>query len=281
MTKKIYFLFLIFLSITSFGQANLTFTRFQMPFDGLYRSPAEKDKIVLKTDGYLTTQKPDSKNFDKYYHLASSLWELNKTKEAEQLFLNIVNSTETPGFGGLIANYKTGAAVYLAKTYILQKQYDKAFKYLEDARLKQKDEYVFLYACCYEGLKKYNEALELLLPSCFNKNHEITVGIIKKMYAQNEIKEYLIKAENSIEYTFANIPSYSYKTTYSSDNKIEKTDTLVYYSDVAKINLFGKRVAIPTPTLEKGEEMTKDRFIKEFKDSNFYIELAKAAGLSY
>jgi hypothetical protein len=55
----------------------------------------------------------------------------------------------------------------------------KAFKYLEGAKLKQKDEYVFLYACCYEGLKKYNEALDLLLPSCFNKNEEIAVELAK------------------------------------------------------------------------------------------------------
>lgn len=287
-------------------------TRFQMPFDHLYQSPNDDDKKVLKRYAHLATQQPTSKNYDKYYRLACALWDFNRLQEAEQMFLNIINSTEKHyavtyhhssdvpgdttttlyGYGSYTSSYKNSAAIYLTKIYILNKQFDKAYKYLEDAVNKyqvtftcgtgfhmQKDEYDFLYACCYEGLQQYDKVLELLLPECLTRNDEISVRVIKKLYSTSEIKDYLIKAKNSIQCTFDTFPSYTY--IYSSTGiKLEKADTLTYYSGSATINLFNKTVDMPRPHLENGDHITKEHFIREFKESSLYIELAAIAGIA-
>ncbi|WP_143774122.1 tetratricopeptide repeat protein [Niastella vici] len=278
----------------------------------LDQSPNANDKKVYKKYAQLATQQPTSKNYDKYYQLACALWELNKLHEAEQMFLNIIKSTEKHyattyyhssdvrgdtttniyGYGSYTSSYKNSAAIYLTRIYILNKQYNKAYKYLEDAVKKykityncgtgyhmQKEKYDFLYARCYEGLKQYDKVLELLLPESFDSYDEVSVRVIKKLYSKNAIRDYLNKAENSIQCTFDTFPSFSYVTS-NFGSKTAKTDTLTYYSGSATINLFNKTVEMPRPDLENGEKATKEHFIREFKESSFYLALAEVAGLA-
>jgi hypothetical protein len=197
-------------------------------------------------------------------------------------------TTNTYGYGSYTSSYKNSAAIYLTKIFIKKKQFQKAFKYLEEATSKyevtyscgtgyrqQKEEYDFLYACCYEGLNKPDKLLELLLPECLNRNDEIIIRAIKKTYSPKEIKEYLAKAESSLQCSFDTLPTFSFQTTYHSENNPEKTDTLVYYSGSATINLFDKTIDLPTPRLENDERVTKEHFIREFKETSFYINLSK------
>jgi tetratricopeptide (TPR) repeat protein len=253
----------------------------------------------------LIEQQPTVKNHEKYFSLACSLWELEKIADAEKMFLTIVNSTEkyyattyyhssditgdtttnVYGYGSFTSNYKNYAAIYLTKIYLEQKKYEKALNFLEDAVKKykvtyncgtgfhrQQDEYDFLYASCYEGLSRHKDVIDLLLPSSLNRNDGIIIAAIKTTYSKTQIQEYLIKAETSIECTLDTFPSFAYQTTYS-DTKKEKTDTITYYSGRATIMLFDRQINMPVPNLENGEHLTREHFIKQFKESDFYIRL--------
>lgn len=271
----------------------------------LYHSPNKNDEQRFKKYKYLIGQKPKSKNHDLYYSLACSLWDLEKTTEAERMFLTIINSTkeyyastyyhssDIPGdttkniygYGSYTSNYKNNAAIYLTKIYLEQKKYDKALQYLEDAVNKykvtyncgthyhwQQEEYEFLYASCYEGLNRHKEVIDLLMPSCLDRNDEIIIEAIKKTYSQKEIQESLQKGEASIDCSLDTFPSYSYLINNYGTKK-EKTDTIKYYSGTGIITLFDRRIKMPLPDLGNGEHLTKEHFIKRFKESNFYIKL--------
>ena len=276
--------------------ASFTIKRNQMTFDYLHHRPDEEDERNVKTYDYLSKRQPDPNNYEQYYSLACSLWELNKLEEAKKMFLTIINSKEkhylatsyhssdpsanTYGYGSYSSNYKNYAALYLTKIYIEQRQFDQAFSYLETATKKyntsfscgtgyrrQHDEYNFLYASIYEGQKKYDKVMELLLPECLTRNDKIIVRTIKKLYSEREIKTALQQAEKSIQCKFDTAPSFSYREFSGA------VDTLVYYSGTATINLFNTVVTIPRPHLENGERVTKEHFLKEFKESSFYQNL--------
>ncbi|MCF6403568.1 hypothetical protein L3C95_11820 [Chitinophaga filiformis] len=281
--------------VTSF-----TIKRYQITSDYLHHRPDENDEGNVKIYGYLSNRRPDSNNYEKYYSLACSLWDLNKLEEAKKMFLTIINSKEKYylassyhssdipdnttsniyGYGSYSSNYKSHAALYLTKIYIEQRQFDKAFSFLEMATKKyevsyscgtgyrrQQDEYDFLYACIYEGQKKYDKVMKLLLPACLTRDDKIIVRTIKALYSEGEIKEKLQQAEKSMQCKFDSVPSYSYSG-YSG-----AVDTLEYYSGTATMNLFDVAVTIPRPHLENGERITKEYFLKEFRESRFYRSL--------
>ena len=289
---------------TSFFQT-ISLGRFQPSFNYIYHSPDKKDEQRYKKYKYLIGQKPTSKNYELYYLLACSLWEIEKTKEAEEMFLIIVNSAEKYyastyyhssdipgdttkniyGYGSFTSNYKNYAATHLTKIYLEQKKFDKALQFLEEAVKKykvtyncgtgfhrQQDEYDFLYASCYEGLNRHKEVLKLLFPSCLDRNDEIIIAAIKNTYSPKEIQECLQIAETSIECLLDTFPSYSYQTSNYGTKKA-KTDTIKYFSGTATITLFDKQINMPVPSLENGEHMTREQFIKLFKESAFYIRL--------
>ena len=288
--------------------ADLISRTFQMPFNHLYHSPEDEDRYNERKYGHLKNQQPTSNNYDNYYNLACSLWELEKLTAAEKMFLKIINSNEkhysttyyhssdipgdttvnSYGYGSYTSSYKHNAAIYLTKIYIEQKKFDKALSFLKVAVKKykvsyncgtgfhrQQDEYNFLYGCIYEGQKKYYQVMDLLLPECLTRDDGIIVRTIQKLYSAKQITKKLKDAENSIKCEFDSLPSLTYQTIYSSNSKTEKTDTLIYYSGTASINLFGKLVQIPRPNLENGERITKERFLKEFRESSFYYNLSK------
>ena len=268
-------------------------------------SPNKKDNQSYKLYKALIGQQPTLKNHGKYFLLACSLWQLEKIAEAEKMFLTIINSkekfysstyyhssdvpgdksTNKYGYGSFTSNYKNYAAIYLTKIYLEQKKFDKALLFLEDAVnkykvtyscgtgfMRQKEEYDFLYASCYQGLNKHREVIDLLLPFCLERSDEIIVDAIKKTYSQAEIEESLTKAEISMDCVLDTLPSHAYITSNGGTKK-EKTDTIQYFSGSATIMLFGKQIRMPTPNLENGEHATKETFLKIFRESDFYIKL--------
>lgn len=289
---------------TSFFKT-ISLRRFQPSFNYIYHSPDKRDEQRYKKYKSLIGQQPTSKNHEVYYSLACSLWELERIADAEKMFLAIINSQEkyyastyyhssdVPGdkekniygYGSFTANHKNHAAVYLTKIYLAQKQFEKALQYLEDAVKKykatyscgtgfhrQQDEYDFLYASCYEGLNRHNEVIDLLLPSCLDRNDEIIITALKNTYSQKEIEENLKEAEASIKCSLDTFPSYAYETSNYGTKKA-KTDTIKYFSGTATITLFDRQVTVPVPNPENGERLTREMFVKFFKESEFYIRL--------
>jgi len=284
---------------SSFTISSLSF------FNYIYHNPQKKDERNLKRYKRFLSRKPNSKNHNKYYSLASSLWQLNRLAEAENMFVAIVESedefytssyyyssdipgdttTNIYGYGSFTTNYKNEAAIYLTKIYLEQKQFDKALKYLEDAVNKypvtytcgtgsmwQREKYDFLYASCYLGLNRNKELLDLLLPQCLVRSDEMIIKAIKNLYTAAEITGYLNEGENSITCSLNSFPSYTYMTTEISKG-VEKTDSIEYYSGSATILLFGRQIDMPVPDLENGEHLTKEHFIKTYKKSDFYRKL--------
>lgn len=271
----------------------------------LHHSPGKKDHQRYKKHHSLINRLPTEKNHALYFSLACSLWELEKIEDAKKMFLTIINSeekyysstyyhssdipgdtsTNSYGYGSFTSDYKNYAALYLAKIYLEQKDFDKALQFVEDAVQKyqvtyscgtgyysQQNEYNFLYASCYEGLNRYADIIDLLIPSCLQTNDDLLIAAIKNTYSKEEILQGLQNAENSIVCLPDSFPSYSYEVS-GYGNTREKTDTIQYYSGTATITLFDRQVNIPTPKLENGEHLAKDRFVKFFRESDFYTRL--------
>ena len=284
---------------------SISLGRFQPSFNYIYHSPDKKDHQRYNSYKTLVGRRPTLKNYKLYFDLACSLWELNKINDAEKMFLTIVNSKEKfysttyyhssdipgdktkniYGYGSFTSNYKNYSAIYLTKIYLEQKKFDKALQFLEDAVNKyevtytcgtgfhmQQEEYDFLYASCYEGLNRHRDVINLLLPSCLFRNDDIIIAAIRLTYSQREIAENLLKAEASIKCSLDSFPSFAYQTIYGNSKK-EKTDTISYFSGTATMSLFDRQIDMPIPNLENGEHLTKEHFIKLFKESDFYTRL--------
>ncbi len=286
---------------------------YQPRFNYIYHSSDPGDDSIYENNHSLINQLPIPGNYDTYYTLAGALWNLGKTAEAEKMFLIIINSkahfycqtyyhssdipgdttVSTYGYGSYSSNYKNGAATYLAKIYIEQNKFAKALKYT-DATVKkykaeytcgtgfraQKDEYDFLYARSYEGLRKYNKILNILLPGCLDRDDSIILRVLKKKYTPAAIKNELSRAEHSIVCFFDPWPSMGFTSVSDSNNNFIKYDTVIYHSGYATIKLFGRLVNVSAPELKNGEYVTKEHFIQAFKNSGIYSSLADMAGLA-
>lgn len=281
------------------------FLRFQPEFNYLDHSPEREDSLRYKKYRYLIGQKPTPKNYDDYSSLAASLWELGKNREAEKMFLSILrsnlinydstyyHSSDVPGdtvvnsygYGSFTSSYKNEAAIYMTKICLEQKQYARALQFLEDAVNKykvyftcgtgyrsQQNGYNFLYAACYNGLGRYNETIDLLLPSFMEWNDQLLVTAIRKTYTPDVIQKELVLAEASILCTYDSLPSVSYIIT-NRDTDEEKTDSISYYSGSATIRLFGRDLQMPVPHLNNGERIEREMFVKYFRESVFFEAL--------
>lgn len=267
----------------------------------LYHSADKADDSIYACSRYLVNAKPTSKNYKNYYNLALTLWDLKKTKNAEKMFLTILNSTEKfytttyhhkgagiYGYGSYSTNYKNSASIFLTKIYLEQKNYENALKYIQLAINKyvteyscgtgfqsQKDEYDFLLARSYEGMKQYRKALDVLLPGCLGRDDKMIVRVIKKLYSPAQIANNLYAAEKSLACIFDSLPSYGFRVMDNPDGTTTNYDTTSYYSGRANINLFGKLVEFPPPILNNGEHSTKEKFMYFFKQTDFYTALKK------
>jgi hypothetical protein len=290
--------------------SNLRISTFTFLSNEIYltHSPEKIDNRNYRNLKYLLSNAPNSKNYEKYFSLACSLWELGKIKEAEKLFLNIITSKEKfytsdynhssdvagdtskniYGYGSFTTNYKNNSAIYLTKINLEKKNYKTALKYLELAVKKykakftcgtgyhsQKKEYDFYYATCYEGLGENKKNIDLLLSEDYTKNDEILIRAIRKVYTKAQIFESL---ENGLKYMKCNIdkkPSYGEETRYGANN-VKTTKKTKYFSGSATMKLFNKIISISPPS-SSPRVLTKKDFENEFKESSLYKELMEEA----
>jgi hypothetical protein len=296
----------IYISLLALGQSSYsqetTLTFDNAPFN---HSAEVKYKNFYDTTFYLINSEPSDKNYETYYLLGCSMWELEKIEEAKKIFLTIISSikpfyqdtynhsSDIPGdtiknvygYGSFTSNYKNNASLYLTKIYIEQKNFDSAYSYLNDAVKKykvtyscgtgynwQQENYRFLYGLCYEGQKKEKELLDLLLPYSFDWQNQTLIRAIKRNYSKTEIKKHLDKAIQSIVIKVDKKVSSSFEiTNYGKKN--EKQKEIRYYGGTGKMNLFGKIIDLPRPELKNGERLTRQYYVTLFKESDFYESL--------
>jgi hypothetical protein len=302
--KGFFFIHLFALGLNSYSQ-DTAYTFIGFGTEPFSHSAEEKDQQFFDTAAYLINSEPTLQNHEAYYLLACSLWELNKIDDSKKMFLKIIGSTQayyadtyyhssdipgdttinTYGYGSFTSNYKNSAGIYLTQIYIEQKKFDSAYAYLNDAVNKykvtftcgtgyhwQQDNYRYLYGLCFEGLGKEKELFDLLLPYCFDWRNEIVIRAIKRKYSKAEIEKYLTDAVNSIKCKVDKKQSSSFITS-NYRQKNEKTKEIKYYSGTGTINLFGKIIDLPTPDLENGQRLTRQYYVKLFKESSFYSGL--------
>jgi tetratricopeptide (TPR) repeat protein len=268
-------------------------------------SPEAKDKKFYDSTYFLLNLEPTEKNFETYYLLACTMWELEKLEEAKKIFLAIVNKNKTfyqntyyhssdirsdttkknYDYGSFSLIQMNNACLYLTKIYIEQKKFDSAYFYLNYAVKKyeityscgtgyysQQYHYRFLYGLCYEGQKKETELLDLLLPYCFDWQDQTLLRAIKRNYSKEEIIKNLENAIKTIVCKVDNKTSSAIVTTNVGEEN-QKTEEIEYYSGTGKMLLFGKIIDLPSPDLNNGERLTKEYYIKLFKGSFFYRNL--------
>lgn len=112
----------------------------------------------------------------------------------------------------------------------------------------------------------------MFLPQYSNHSNGPLTRALKKVYTQTEINEYLKVAENSIVCVVDTFQSSSF-ITHNYGEKNETTIEIKYTSGTATMSLFGRQVTLPRPNLENGESVTREYFVKEFKESGFYNSL--------
>lgn len=273
----------------------------------IYHNPSKEDSAVCKKYAKLINAEPTKKNHTNYYNLACSLWQLGRLKEAETMFLKIIdskesyfvgtyyNSSDIPGdtttnsygYGSYTFNFKNNACQYLTKIYIEENKFDQALKYITDVENKYievhncgtgyrwyRSEIDGLLSLTYEGLGMYDSIINMFLPEYYNLSSGVLIRALRKVYSQSEINEYLKVAENSIVCVVDTFQSSSFLT----ENYGEKNETITeikYTSGIATMNLFGRQVTLPSPNLKEGEIVSRDFFIKEFKESEFYFTLIR------
>jgi hypothetical protein len=270
-------------------------------------NPSKEDTIIFKKYKKLINAQPNKKNHSDYYSLACSLWELNRVDESEKMFLKMIASkepyyedtyyhssdipgdttTNTYGYGSFTSNYKNSASRYLTRIYLEQKKFDQALLYLDLSEKKYKvsyncgtgyrwhwEEISGLYGLCYEGLQKYDSIINMFLNDYQDWDNRILIRSLKKVYSQAEINKYLIDAENSVIFTLDSFPSSSFIiNNYGEVN--ETTTEIKYLSGTASMMLFNKQVMLPRPNLKDGEKVSRELFIKNFKESGLYSELSE------
>lgn len=270
-------------------------------------SPSKDDTLIYTKFENLIASEPTDKNYLDYYSMACSLWKFGRLTEAESMFLKIVNSkmpyytvnyyhsSDIPddttknsyGYGSYTSNYKNYASRYLTKIYLEKKQYNQAIKFIELADKKYliqqncgtgymwyRNEIDGLYSMCYDGLGMYETIIEKYLPNYSDYHNAILVKSIKKKYSANEINYHLMRAEQSAVFIVDTFQSSNF-TIYNYGTENERTVESKYTSGTMTINLFGKEVVLAKPSLENGEIVTKEKFLKEFKESGFYKALTK------
>ncbi len=268
-------------------------------------NPTSEDTSLLKKYSKLITSEPSKTNYENYYFVACSLWELNRLTEAESMFLEIINSTASfyvnstnyssdilgdttsniYGYGSFTTNYQNYAARYLAKIYIDKKQFKSALRFVEIADKKctvqfncgtghrfYRNEIDNLYGLCYEGLNEYDRVIDLFLPKYYEQQIEILIRALTSKYSHEDIINQLQLAEKSIVCIIDTVQSsiYSYKNYGEKDEIITETK---YTGGEATINLFGKDIDIPCPNLNQNETLSKEILIENFKESGFYLAL--------
>jgi hypothetical protein len=268
--------------------------------------PDEEQQKLYDTAPYLINSIPNDSNYNNYFLMACTLWEMSKISEAKKMFYRIINpsssfytssyyhssdilgdtSKNIYGYGSYTSHFKNSASIYLTKIYIEEKKFDSAYYHLNNAINKykeiftcgtgynwQQEQYRYLYGLCYEGLGREKDLFNLLLPHCFDWQNGTIIRAIKKKYSNTEIRKYLQTAIASITCKVDKHPSsYFIKSNYGEVN--EKEIEIRYYGGTGSITLFGKKTQLPQPNdLKEGERVTRQYFVNLFKKSSFYTIL--------
>lgn len=271
-------------------------------------NPTEEDEKLYEKYSYLLTSIPNEKNYENYYKLACSSWNLGKLDEAEKLFLTIIqstkpfytnsyhfnsdipgdNSTNSYGYGSYTSNYKNYAARYLCEIYLEKNDFLQAESYLSQAKevyqihyncgtghKMYQDELDRLQILCLQGMDQYEEIIQKYLNKYSENNCANLVNAIQKVYSKDQIFEELIKCESTLVLKLDEFPS----QTYTYKNYGKKNEELVieseYFSGEAKIVLFGQEIELEKPILENGAKVTKEDFLNEFRNTTFYQNLVR------
>jgi len=104
--------------------------------------------------------------------------------------------------------------------------------------------------------------------------NEILIKVIKKKFSDEEIRNYLLIAENTMEFILDTVWLGGY-TIYDEGTKNEKRIESRWLSGTATMNLFGVLIELAEPSLKDGEIASKELFLKEFKRTRFYYVLSK------
>ena len=270
------------------------------------RYPSGHDSVIYEKHKELISKKPTPQNYHEYSMLANSLWDLGMLNEAEQMLLEIVgtkdrfysstyyHSSDVPGdtagnvygYGSFTSSYKNSACLTLTKVYIEKKEFKKALHYLGLADKKYQVSYSCgtghrmyserlrdLYAQCYGALKMDKEAIDLLLPFCFERRSPTLINALERTYTKEQIASYIAAAESSITCKVDAFPSHS-ETIHNYGEKDEYTTHAKYFSGTGTITLFDRVIVLPYPDLKDGETVTREHFVRCFKASDIYKTLA-------
>ncbi len=288
--------------------SRVTFTNYGTNADYKIRhEPTSVDRKAARKLKKVIDAQPDTSNYEIYYRLACSLWEVGKLEESEKMFLKIVESKASFYKTSMnfhrhsaadsiykISNqktlvfipYKHNSCRYLARIYTERKQFETALTYLSLADKGYGMMYPLgisqhwnhteingLYGICYEKLGRYNEIVSLFIP--FYPNYtEVLIRAVQKVYSPQEIDRYLKLAEDSMVFVADTFPTVTF-TIENYGEKDQKETEDKYFSGAATTVLFGFKVSIPTPQFKGGATATKEDFIAEFRHSGLYRDLVR------
>lgn len=273
----------------------------------LSHDPSKEDTLLYKKYKKLIGTGPTKKNHSHYYELACALWELKKTEEAKQMFLQILNSKEsyycgdyyhssdlagrkTSGsysYGSYTSNYKHYACYSLAKIHAERKEFDEALNYIVAAdtvyplhyscgtgNLLHRDQMLSFYILCYEGQENYKKVVDMLLPSPYYWNMASLARSVKKLYQPTAIRDSLSAAINSLVFIPDSLPtSYSSYENYGKENEVKMEIT--FMSGHANLCLFGCAAIMHASYMDQTKTTSREFFVKDFMKSGLYTELIK------
>jgi len=248
--------------------------------------PSEEHYANIEKYPNLIGTKPTKDNLIIYFNLARSLWEESRNEDAKQMFLEIESSkhklykktihhtSDVPGdtssnvygYGSFTSNYKHDASLYLAKIYIEERSYKAALKYINRSQKKYKTEHncgtgyniymseiYSLYGMTLAPLNKNKKIIKLFMPDCFTSTNDFLINAIRHKYSSKKIYKQLTKAERRCKFRSPQEGSYDHST--------------------CTTRLFKQKIYLPYPSeyfLIDDQAVTKELFIKEFEDSDFY-----------
>lgn len=258
-----------------------------------YRAPDKKDYHNYKVHKRLITKRPNRRNYDTYYKLAVSLWNLKKDKEAEYMFREIEQSKEefytsayygdsdVPGganpygYGSFKFDYKNKACLFLCKILIERKEYKEALSFLYRADTVYhvyytcgtghhfyRKQLIELYGHCFNALKLYQNTIDKSMPhwDFHGTENDYLIEAILKTRSREAVMALLDSAIQSIDYK---------RDTFMSGNSMN-------ISHLAYITLFGRKLSMNIYTWPQKPDfqVTREDAVMYFKESQFYQKLS-------
>lgn len=283
--------------------------RFDRALDPFYRYMDEGDSADFEQYCHLQDSLPNDSTYKQYYTLARLLWEMQRTEEAQRMFLNILyskqifytftyhsgsdipgdTSSNSYGYGSYSYSYKHDACLYLCRIALEQKQYKQAWQYLQLALKKyptyytcgtgyvaQELEYNSLRAYCYEGLGWHKKLLRLAMPNCLTTLQQPLIRYLKQHYSPATLQKELLKAEKSIRLGKHFEQEVEIWGDIGDSNATHTVTRRIYSDANARIRLFGYTINLSSLSwfdLQDKEVVTRQHYLRAFRKSSFYRDL--------